>query len=108
MDPAAHAEVAAIRDACRRLGTLDLTGAVMVSSCEPCALCQVACTLARVSEIIYAAPREFVPGDGTDRPELVQMQDTLRGMAGDRVRYVPTPGADQPFKRYVEKMGGRS
>jgi hypothetical protein len=36
------------------------------------------------------------------------MQDTLRGMAGDRVRYVPTPGADQPFKRYVEKMGGRS
>jgi tRNA(Arg) A34 adenosine deaminase TadA len=106
-DPTAHAEVAAIRDACRRLGTLDLTGAVMVSSCEPCALCQVACALVRTDEIIYAAPREFVPGDGDDRPDLVRMQDALREMAGDRIQYVPTPGADEPFKRYVE-TGGQS
>lgn len=106
-DPTAHAEVAAIRDACRRLGRLDLTGAVMVSSCEPCALCHVACTLVQVGGIIYAAPREFVPGNGKGRPDLVRMQDTLRGMAGDSIQYVPTPGADEPFKRYVEK-GGRS
>jgi tRNA(Arg) A34 adenosine deaminase TadA len=106
-DPTAHAEVAAIRDACRRLGTLDLTGAVMVSSCEPCALCQVACAMVQTDEIIYAAPREFVPGNGKGRPDLVRMQDTLRGMAGDSIQYVPTPGADEPFKRYVE-TGGRS
>ncbi|HEX6336907.1 MAG TPA: nucleoside deaminase [Jiangellaceae bacterium] len=102
-DPTAHAEVAAIRDACRRLGTLDLTGAVMVSSCEPCALCHVACMLAQVGEIIYAAPRESVPGNGKARPDLVRMQDTLRSMAGDSIQYVPTEGADEPFERYVEK-----
>ena len=108
MDPTAHAEVAAIRDACRRLGTLDLSGAVIVSSCEPCALCQVACTVAHVNEIIYGAPREFVPGFDGARPELVEMQDMLRAMAGGSIRYVPTPGADEPFKRYVELIGGRS
>lgn len=106
-DPTAHAEVAAIRDACRRLGTVDLTGAVVASSCEPCALCQVACALVQVGAIIYAAPREFVPGNGKGRPDLVRMQDTLRAMAGDSIQYVPTPGADEPFKRYLE-TGGRA
>jgi tRNA(Arg) A34 adenosine deaminase TadA len=106
-DPTAHAEVAAIRDACRRLGTLDLTGAVVVSSCEPCALCQVACALIQAGGVIYAAPREFVPGSGKARPYLVRMQDTLRAMAGDSIQYVPIPGADEPFKRYLE-TGGRS
>lgn len=104
-DPTAHAEVAAIRDACRRLGTLELTDAVMVSSCEPCALCQVACALVQVGGVIYAAPREFVAGNGTGRPDLMRMQDTLRAMAGDSIQYVPTPGADEPFKRYVETDG---
>jgi guanine deaminase len=106
-DPTAHAEVAAIRDACSRLGTLDLTGAVMISSCEPCALCHVACTLAQVGGIIYAAPREFVPLSGKGRPDLVRMQDALRGIAGEGIQHVPTPGADEPFKRYVE-AGGRA
>ena len=108
VDPTAHAEIAAVRNACRRLGTLNLSGAVMVSSCEPCALCQVACTVAGISEIIYAALRELVPGDGTDRPELVKMQDALRSMAGGRIRYVQTPGSDEPFKRYLKMTGGRS
>lgn len=108
VDPTAHAEIAAIRDACRRLGVMNLTGAIVVSSCEPCALCQVVCAITQVSEIIYAAPREFVPGSDTQRPDLVQMQDVLRGLAGDRIRYVPTPGADEPFKRYVERIGGGS
>jgi|SRR5919106_1558487 tRNA(Arg) A34 adenosine deaminase TadA len=108
MDPTAHAEVAAIRHACRGLGRLDLVGSVLISSCEPCALCQVACTVAGVGAIFYAAPREFVPANGKASPDLVQMQDTLRDMAGDRIEYVPTPGADEPFKRYVETTGDRA
>src|SRR6187455_1269152 len=40
-DPAGHGEVVAVRDAARRLGTADLTGAVVYSSCEPCAICRL-------------------------------------------------------------------
>ena len=39
-DPAAHGEVEAIRAACRRLGTFDLSGTIVVSSCHPCPICQ--------------------------------------------------------------------
>ena len=38
-DPTAHAEVSAIREACRRLGTFDLSGCEIYTSCEPCPMC---------------------------------------------------------------------
>lgn len=106
VDPIAHAEVAAVRDACRRLGTQDLTGAVVVSSCEPCAMCQVVCAVAKVGEVVYAAPKEYVPG--VLDPELTRMQQSMRSLLGGRVRHVPTDGAAEPFSRHVERTGGRS
>lgn len=107
-DPTAHAEVAAVRVACLELQTLDLTGATMVSSCEPCAMCHAVCAVAGITEIIYAAPKEFVPDLGrTPRPDLVEMQTALRRLAGEAVRYVRTPGAEEPFTRLAEMTGGR-
>lgn len=55
MDPTAHAELRAIREACRRLGTLDLSGSVVYASCEPCPMCFVACAWARVGRIVFAS-----------------------------------------------------
>lgn len=54
-DPTAHAEVNAIREACRKLGTNDLSGAVLYSSCECCPMCYAAAYWARVGKIFYAA-----------------------------------------------------
>jgi guanine deaminase len=104
-DPTAHAEVAAVRNACRALGDLRLPGAVVVSSCEPCAMCVAAAAAADVARIVYAAPRESVPDLGDPAPlgaaaDLVAMQDALRAVAPDRVVHVPTDGADEPFRRY--------
>jgi tRNA(Arg) A34 adenosine deaminase TadA len=56
-DPTAHAEVNAIRAACRELGTFDLTGCTLYSSCEPCPMCLSAAYWARVGKIVYAADR---------------------------------------------------
>lgn len=42
-DPTAHAEVAAIRDACKRLDTFDLSGCEIYTSCEPCPMCLSTC-----------------------------------------------------------------
>ena len=54
-DPTSHGEVEAIRDACRRLRTLDLTGAHMYASTEPCALCVAAMVLTGFARLYYAA-----------------------------------------------------
>jgi len=54
-DITAHAEVIAIRVACQKLGTIDLSGATIYSTCEPCPMCFSACHWARIPTIIYGA-----------------------------------------------------
>lgn len=57
-DPSAHAEVMAIREACRILGTHELKGCVLYTSCEPCPMCLGAVYWARLDAVYYAATRE--------------------------------------------------
>lgn len=52
-DPTCHGEVAAIRDAGRRLGTFDLTGCEIYTTGEPCHMCLCACMWANISKIYY-------------------------------------------------------
>lgn len=65
-DPTAHAEVVAIRDACTRLGTFDLSGATIYSSCEPCPMCLGAMLWARLDRMCYAADRDDAAKIGFD------------------------------------------
>jgi tRNA(Arg) A34 adenosine deaminase TadA len=53
-DPTAHAEVEAIRAACARIGSFDLSGAVIYASCEPCPMCLAAIYWARIGQIYFA------------------------------------------------------
>ena len=55
-DPTAHAEVVALREAARRAGNYRLTGAVVYSTIEPCAMCAGALVQARVRRLVYGAP----------------------------------------------------
>src|SRR5574341_300888 len=48
-----HAEIHAIREACKKLNTVDLSGCVIYSTCEPCPMCFSACHWARISQIVY-------------------------------------------------------
>jgi len=66
MDPTAHAEVVAIREACRRLGDFRLAGCVLISSCEPCPLCLSAAMWARLDRVVYAADRDDAAASGFD------------------------------------------
>ncbi|MHB9124868.1 MAG: nucleoside deaminase [Armatimonadota bacterium] len=54
-DITAHAEIRAIRDACRVLGSVDLSGCVIYSTCEPCPMCFAACHWARIERVVYGA-----------------------------------------------------
>jgi tRNA(Arg) A34 adenosine deaminase TadA len=56
-DPTAHAEVVAVRLACQALGTFDLTGCEIYTSCEPCPMCLGAIYWARLDKIYFANDR---------------------------------------------------
>lgn len=55
LDPTAHGEIVAIREACKQLGSFKLTGCEVYTSCEPCPMCLGALLWSRVSKIYYAA-----------------------------------------------------
>lgn len=66
VDPTAHAEVVAIRAACRSLGTFDLKGAAIYTSCEPCPMCLAAILWARIDRMVYACSRVEAAAAGFD------------------------------------------
>lgn len=57
-DPTAHAEITAIRNACKKLNTFDLSGCELYTSCEPCPMCLAAIYWARIEKIYYANTKE--------------------------------------------------
>lgn len=65
-DPTAHAEIVAIRAACAALGTHDLTGATIYTSCEPCPMCLGAAWWGRIAEVVYANDRADAAAIGFD------------------------------------------
>jgi guanine deaminase len=65
LDPTAHAEVVAIRDACRALQRFDLRGCVLYSNCEPCPMCLSAIYWARLDRVYFAPPARTRLGSGS-------------------------------------------
>ena len=57
-DPTAHAEIVAIRNACKNLETYDLKDCILYTSCEPCPMCLNAIKWSNITEIYYAATRD--------------------------------------------------
>jgi tRNA(Arg) A34 adenosine deaminase TadA len=68
-DPSAHGEIVAIREACRKLKTYDLSGCTLYTSAECCSMCYSASFWARIGRIYYAAQHEDALryGDFDDR-----------------------------------------
>jgi tRNA(Arg) A34 adenosine deaminase TadA len=66
LDPTAHAEVTAIRRACKAVGDFHLEGATLYTSCEPCPLCLSAAYWAHIKRIVYANTREEAAAIGFD------------------------------------------
>jgi tRNA(Arg) A34 adenosine deaminase TadA len=69
-DPTAHAEIVAIRAACAKLGTHDLAGAVIVSSCEPCPMCLGAIWWSRIGLVVYGNDRADAAAIGFDDADI--------------------------------------
>ena len=65
-DPTAHAEIVAVRDACRHIGNFQLTDCDVYASCEPCPMCLGALYWARPRRVVYAATRDEAAAAGFD------------------------------------------
>ena len=65
-DPTAHAEVVAIRDACKKLGSFQLEGCEIYTSCEPCPMCLGAIYWARPDKVFYACDKDDAADSGFD------------------------------------------
>ncbi len=96
-DPTAHAEVVAIRNACTRLGTYQLTGCEIYASCEPCPMCLGAIYWARPERVIYANTREEAAAIEFDDDFIYHEINTK--MADRKIPFVhyPHPGAKEAF-----------
>ena len=65
-DPTAHAEIVAIRDACKKLGSFQLEGCEIYTSCEPCPMCLGAIYWARPDKVFYACDKDDAADSGFD------------------------------------------
>jgi guanine deaminase len=96
-DPTAHAEVQAIRAACRALGSFRLDGCDVYASCEPCPMCLGALYWARPRAVYYTATREDAAAAGFD--DALIYEDLPRPPADRRlpVRRLALAEATHPF-----------
>ena len=80
-DPTAHAEVVAIREACKALATFQLTGCDLYTSCEPCPMCLGAIYWARPARVFYAGTAADAAAAGFDDAfiyEEIKLSQTAR------------------------------
>ncbi|KAG0542321.1 hypothetical protein BDA96_02G093500 [Sorghum bicolor] len=63
-DPSAHAEVAAIRQACKKLGKINLSDCEIYTSCEPCPMCLGLIRLSKIKKVVYGAKSEVAAAAG--------------------------------------------
>ena len=86
-DPTAHAEVVAIRNACAALGTFQLDGCDIYTTCEPCPMCLGAIYWARPARVYYAATKEDAAAAGFDDSLIYQQISTPH--AARRIPFLP-------------------
>ena len=102
-DPTAHAEVSAIRAACTKLGTFDLSGCVIYSSCEPCPMCLGAIYWAHIDKVYYGANQldaAAVDFDDSFIYRELELEPAKRRMP---VENILRDEALAPFRAWTEK-----
>ena len=97
LDPTAHAEITAIRDACRALQRFDLGGCVLYTSCEPCPMCLSAIYWARLDRVYFASTRKDAAGIGFDDDFIYQQIPLELSARSLPMIQLPTPAAADLF-----------
>ena len=103
-DPTAHAEIVAIRAACQKLGSFQLTGCELYTSCEPCPMCLGSLYWARPDVYYYSCSREAAAAGGFDDAFIyneLALAPGQRLIAGHCL--LPSAG-DKPFVEWADSL----
>jgi tRNA(Arg) A34 adenosine deaminase TadA len=103
LDPTAHAEIVAIRDACRALQRFDLRGCVLYTSCEPCPMCLSAIYWARLDRVYFASTRKDAAGIGFDDDFIYQQIPLDLAARSLPMQQLTSPAAADLFSEWAAK-----
>lgn len=103
LDPTAHAEVTAIRNACRELATFKLDGCVLVTSCEPCPMCMASALWSRLDSVVYAADRDDAAVAGFDDRAFYDLFTDPDAVWPTPVRRIHVDNRTEPFDTWRNK-----
>lgn len=101
-DPTAHAEINAIRKACRILNSHELQDCIIYSSCEPCPMCLSALYWARVRKVYYAATRFDAAAAGFDDSFIYDELDKAPDQKTIELKQITLPQATSPFDVWID------
>jgi tRNA(Arg) A34 adenosine deaminase TadA len=99
-DPTAHAEIVAIRNACKKLNSFTLTGCQIYSSCEPCPMCLSAIYWSRLDKVYFAADRKDAAHIGFDDDFLYAEVSKNLNERSLPFQQIKIPTALTPFKQW--------
>lgn len=102
-DPTAHAEIVAIREACRALGGFQLSGCDVYTSCEPCPMCLGALYWARPAHVFFAATRDDAARAGFDDSEIYRQIALPHEARSIPMTHAPEADALRPFEAWAAK-----
>lgn len=103
-DPTAHAEITAIREACKKLNTYDLSNCILYTSCEPCPMCLSAIIWSNIKEIYYGCTQEDAAEIGF-RDEAIY--EYLKGKNKDLInlKQIDREECIKTFEQYKNQNG---
>ena len=106
-DPTAHAEVMAIRDACKNINSYDLSGSVLYTSCYPCPMCLSAVIWANIDKVYYGNTKEDAANIGFRDDFIYDYISKLESNSEDKtildLECISREDAINTFERFKEK-----
>lgn len=103
-DPTAHAEITAIREACKKLDTYDLSEYILYTSCEPCPMCLSAIIWSNIKEVYYGCTKEDAGNIGFRDDKIYEY---LKGQNKDLInlKQIDREECLEIFKKYKKEKG---
>lgn len=102
-DPTVHAEIDAIRKACKKLNTFELKGCILYSSCEPCPMCLGAIYWARLKKLFFAATTLRAAKSGFDDKVIYKEVRASLRKRFIKTQSIAVEGKDKPFDLWDKK-----
>jgi tRNA(Arg) A34 adenosine deaminase TadA len=102
-DPSAHAEIVAIREACRNLDSFQLDGCSIYTSCEPCPMCLGAIYWARPANVFFAGTREDAAAAGFDDDMIYDEIEKPNDQRQRPMTSLLREQAIEVFRHWIEK-----